>query len=148
LLDRNDKSPILCSDWHKENVLNFIKYIQDWLIAVGNSNKKISIWDVRNTINPLKTRKAHELSVNKVKFDTNNPNHLMSCSNDNTVRIWDTENGILLINEHKYHESKVTSIDWNIFNSNIITSGEKNSSLICINVIIFLKSKERKHYYC
>lgn len=88
------------------------------------------IWDVRNSLQPIKVQFAHTGVVYDVKYDRNNPDLLASCGKDRIVRIWDTKINIELHNEHKMHQGKVNAIDWNIHEPDSITSIGSDQLLI------------------
>jgi WD40 repeat protein len=77
LLDKKDPSPLRSLDWSKRD---------DWIVSVGTFNGKISIWDVRNPLQPMKIQQSHDL-VKSVKFDTIFPDRLVSCGKDRVVRV-------------------------------------------------------------
>ncbi|KAI8346083.1 WD40-repeat-containing domain protein [Mortierella sp. GBAus27b] len=55
-------------------------------LATGDDDGGISIWDVRNMSKPdIKIIKAHNSIVWEVKFHPNQPDKLMSCSQDGTL---------------------------------------------------------------
>jgi WD40 repeat protein len=83
--------------------------------------------------------------VNDVKFDTNNPNRLVTCAEDNTVRIWTTENGIFLTQEHQIHRSGVKSIDWNVHDKNVMVSGGSDSKVIASSLSQITQVREFKN---
>jgi peroxin-7 len=113
LSDRKDMCPLKGIDWHKRD---------DWIISVATSHDKFLIWDVRNSLQPIKLQLAHAGIIYDIKFDTTNPDNIATCGKDRVVRIWDTKSGIQLLSQHKLHQSKVNAIDWNIHNPNVITS--------------------------
>ncbi len=128
LLDResstNTQSPcsVISCDWHKR---------EDYILAAANSQDQILIWDIRNSLQPLKRRFAHMGSVTNIKFDTTQPGRLASCGSDATVRIWNTESdGIYLTHEHKIHRKGVHAVDWNVFSPHSITSVGQDQSII------------------
>lgn len=119
-----DPVPLLCCDWHKAH---------DWLLAVGNTADQALVWDIRNTLQPLKRRSAHRGPVSCVKFDTCRPDRLATCSSgDRTVRVWDVSgDGIYLTHEHRVHRRGATHVDWDVHRDSVITSCGMDGAVIC-----------------
>lgn len=148
-------SGLTCLDWHKRD---------DWLIGVGDRTGQVLLWDTRNSLQPLQRRVAHgsdhhhrsattKSSVNDLRFDTNDCDRLVTCSEDHSLRIWSMssdskrssqqrqqqqqqpqqqqkQQGIYLTHEHKFHRRAVRAVDWNIHNADSITSGAADHSFI------------------
>eukprot|EP00761_Pharyngomonas_kirbyi_P001026 gb/GECH01001027.1/.p1 GENE.gb/GECH01001027.1/~~gb/GECH01001027.1/.p1 ORF type:complete len:355 (+),score=83.26 gb/GECH01001027.1/:1-1065(+) len=122
LLDRDDGSPLLCCDWHKRD---------DWTIAIGSMSSRISIWDTRNPLQPLRTRIAHRAAVNDLKYDTQDPERMLSASNDRTTRVWDTgRGGMHLTQEERVHRDGVNAVDWNLHDGERITTAGSDGTVV------------------
>lgn len=131
LLDRQatgsgEPHALRCCDWHKGH---------DWMLAVGSEAGQVLVWDVRNTLQPLKRRGAHRGGgVACVKFGTGSGlDGLATCSTrDRTVRVWDTAgDGIYLTHEHRAHRGGVTHVDWDPHRPGVITSCATDGTVMC-----------------
>lgn len=59
------------------------------LVATGNEDGSISIWDVRNYSQLLCRYKQHQSSVWEIQFHSAVPDYLMSCGDDGDLLLWD-----------------------------------------------------------
>ncbi|KAF0985066.1 hypothetical protein FDP41_000105 [Naegleria fowleri] len=141
LLDREQGgSPLKCCDWHKQN---------DWILAVGNDNGQLIIWDTRNDLQPIQRRQAHSASVQCISFDSSDVSRIMTGSKDQTLRVWSSitnskqqQEGIYLTQEHKIHREYVRTVDWNIHNPNIVTSGSMDQSMVAVPLAYMTQVRE------
>jgi WD40 repeat protein len=153
LMDRQSPGALRCCDWHKRD---------DWLLAVGNANEQVVIWDTRNSLQPLLRRYAHGNAkkrskavhaVGDVRFDSRDVNRFITASEDHTVRVWTTRdpgteaesNGIFLINEHQIHRAGVKSVDWNVFDPDLISSGGADCSIVSCSLRTITQVKEYRN---
>jgi WD40 repeat protein len=86
-------------------------------------------------------------SVNDIRFDTNNSQRFVTCSEDHTLRIWKTstdrqQQGIYLTNEHKLHRKAVKAADWDIHNSDAITSAGADHTIVCCSLSEMVQVQE------
>ncbi|KAF9110704.1 Nucleoporin Nup43 [Mortierella sp. AM989] len=77
LQDSNQLDPLTCIAQHSTDI---------YKLATGNEEGAVSIWDVRNMSNPeIKAIKVHNSIVWEVMFHPNQPDKLISCSQDGTL---------------------------------------------------------------
>ncbi|XP_065837655.1 nucleoporin Nup43-like [Oscarella lobularis] len=75
-----EPSALLCVDCHPD---------QWHLVAAGNQDGVLSIWDLRQEKYPVSLMESHSANVWEVKFHRHYPNNLFSCSDDGSVLHWD-----------------------------------------------------------
>uniref|UniRef100_A0A8D8LR84 Nucleoporin Nup43 n=1 Tax=Cacopsylla melanoneura TaxID=428564 RepID=A0A8D8LR84_9HEMI len=71
--------------------INFIqqKPSQQHLLFVGSDDGSITVWDMRNTENPIILNTSHNESVSELQFHPENPNHFFTCSSLGELWHWD-----------------------------------------------------------
>jgi nuclear pore complex protein Nup43 len=62
---------------------------QPQLVATGQEDGLLCLWDMRYDKNPLTLLQAHDGAVTEVKFHPTSPDHLFTCSLDGSVWHWD-----------------------------------------------------------
>jgi len=62
---------------------------QPQVIATGQEDGMLCIWDMRHDKNPVTLLQAHNGPVMEVKFHPTSPDHLFTCSIDGSVWHWD-----------------------------------------------------------
>ncbi|KAJ3082119.1 Nucleoporin Nup43 [Quaeritorhiza haematococci] len=79
---------------------------QNVKIATGNRNGDIQVWDIRNTSAPeSKLFRVHSSDVWELRFHPNNPNQIVSCSEDASVCVlnWNQQQPA---NDSHFHRSR------------------------------------------
>lgn len=62
---------------------------QQHLVAAGGEDGALTIWDMRNTNQPITVISAHSGPITEVKFHPASPEHLFTCGLDGQILHWD-----------------------------------------------------------
>lgn len=140
----DDKPLIKITDAHKD-VINAIQFNPslDNLFVTGSADNLISIWDLRNPVEPIRQLYGHNNAITQLQFNPTSPNLLASSSNDRRIMIWDLNKldeefdvDDYIKNEaddptlafiHGGHTSRISEFSWIPgVNNTIISAGEDN----------------------
>ncbi|CAD8189551.1 unnamed protein product [Paramecium pentaurelia] len=124
---------IYCLDFNPFNEYFFI---------TGSEDKRINLFDMRNTEKPLHTFESHGDQILSLKWSPHNMKIFVSSSADRRCMIWDfgrcgrsqtpeeaQDGPPELLFVHGGHRSKVSDLDWNLNEKYIISSVEDNNIL-------------------
>lgn len=102
-------------DWHSKD---------DQLIISVGDDKRICLWDLRDTTNGPKNfiNNAHESDINCVAFNPVNENLFATGSADTTIAIWDIRNLKNKLHILQNHNDQVFKVEWAPFNESILGS--------------------------
>jgi peroxin-7 len=102
-------------------------------IAVANSDRSISLFDLRATGDiPLAEFTGHQLTCRKVAFSPFFPNILASVGYDMNVILWDIKKSALL-NVFKHHREFVIGVDFSLFDKKKMATTGWDRSLYVFN---------------
>jgi peroxin-7 len=101
-------------------------------IAVANSDRSISIFDLRGGDIPLAEFSGHQLTCRRVAFSPFFPNILASVGYDMNVILWDIKKSAI-VNVFKHHREFVVGVDFSLFDKKKIATTAWDRSLYVFN---------------
>ncbi|MCB9134692.1 MAG: hypothetical protein H6636_04645 [Anaerolineales bacterium] len=113
--------------WHTEPILSIAFSNDGKKLAVGCSDKSISLWEIENDKSPLRIFEGHSLDVLCVIFSNNGL--LASSAADGSIIIWDIESGKPNIHLLAHH-SRVRNIAFSHDETLLASASDDNKVII------------------
>ncbi|ORM39518.1 Histone acetyltransferase type B subunit 2 [Babesia sp. Xinjiang] len=111
-LDNSEGAPQLQLQGETEvNCLSFNPF-NDEIVATGEADGTISVWDMRKPEEPMILLSHHSQAVNQVEFCPASAGMLASASEDNQVCIWELSTEEKLRFVHAGHRAPVSDLSW------------------------------------
>ena len=107
-----------CCDWHPDKTL----------VASGEQNNVVKLWDPRDRIPALCTLHGHTNRVNRLSWNKNG-RWLATSSQDNTVMLWDLRT-LKAFSELRGHSNSVTALAWHPVHEHVFCSGDYSGTLV------------------
>ena len=103
----------------------------DHLFASVGDDKKLMVWDTRNTSSskPLFAVNAHSAEINCVAFHPKHAQLLATGSADKTVALWDLRNLKHALHSFESHQDEILQLQWSPHNETILASSSGDRRL-------------------
>ncbi|ORX57400.1 retinoblastoma-binding protein 4 [Hesseltinella vesiculosa] len=98
----------------------------DTIFASVGDDKKLMIWDTRQSQRPMHDILAHEAEVNGVDFNKHNEYLLATGSGDKTAALWDLRNLKYKLHQLKHHQDEVFQIAWSPHDETILATASSD----------------------
>ncbi|KAK7867881.1 hypothetical protein R5R35_008628 [Gryllus longicercus] len=110
------------------------------VLASCSVDKSIRIWDIRaaaNKANKLTVENAHEMDVNVISWNRNEP-FIVSGGDDGVLRIWDLRQFMTgrSVASFKHHTQPVTTVEWHATDPTVFASGGADNQIALWDIAV------------